>query len=101
MALLHPRHPDPFLIESSFITVGRTVQRIPFGAPDGRATDLFFLLGCPDDRLHLHLLARLCLMAQKTDVLAELRETSSAEAMYYALIQAEVAVLESQPGTVR
>jgi hypothetical protein len=40
-------------------------------------------------------------MAQKTDVLAELRETSSAEAMYYALIQAEVAVLESQPGTVR
>lgn len=93
LALLHPRHPDPYLVETPFIALGRTVQEIPFGAPDGQPTDLFFLIGCPDDRMHLHMLARLCLMAQKTEVLAELRQTSSAEAMHEVMIRSEWAVL--------
>jgi len=94
LALLHARFPEPYLFESPFIVLGRTVQEIPFGAPDGRGTRLFFLLGCPDDRLHLHTLARLCLMAQKTEVLAELLDAAAAAAMHQRILAAEVAVLE-------
>ncbi|MDI9373288.1 MAG: PTS sugar transporter subunit IIA, partial [Verrucomicrobiota bacterium] len=74
LALLHSRNPESYLFEAAFLALGRTIQQIPFGSPDGRATDLFFLIGCPDERMHLHTLARLCLMAQKTDLLLELRQ---------------------------
>ena len=69
------------------------MQPVPFGAPDGQPTDLFFLLACPDDRLHLHTLARVCLMAQKTDLLAQLRQASNADEMYACLLESERSVL--------
>jgi PTS system nitrogen regulatory IIA component len=97
MALLHSRVPDPFMFDSPFIVLGRAVHPIHFGATDGQPTDLFFLLGCPDDRLHLHTLARLCLMAQKTDLLAQLREAPDAPAMHQSILAAEEAVLETKP----
>lgn len=97
LALLHARNPEPYMFESPFIVLGRTVQQIPFGAPDGRPTDLFFLLGCPDERLHLHTLARLCLMAQKTDLLAGLREAADAGEMYHCLAACEGAVVAGLP----
>lgn len=93
LALLHPRHPEAYLFESPFLVLGRTVQQIPFGAPDGRPTDLFFLIACPDDRMHLHVLARLCLMAQKTAMLEELRQAPTAGTMYDVMIHSELAVL--------
>jgi mannitol/fructose-specific phosphotransferase system IIA component (Ntr-type) len=95
LALLHTRHPESYLFESVFLALGRTVQPIPFGAPDGRPTDLFFLVACPDDRLHLHALARLCLMAQKTDLLQALRAAADAESMCRSLKAAEETVLKS------
>ena len=98
LALLHPRHPEPYLFESPFIVLGRTLQEIPFGSPDGGPTDLFFLIGCPDERMHLHILARLCLMAQKTEVLAELRQASTSDVMYEVMINSELAILETLPG---
>ena len=99
LALLHTRVPEAYLFEAAFIVLGRTSQEIPYGAPDGRPTDLFFLLACPDDRLHLHTLARLCLMAQKTDVLAELRQAADADAMHQCLVTSEAKVLEDvRPG---
>jgi excisionase family DNA binding protein len=94
LALLHTRHPDPYLFESVFLVLGRTVQPIPFGAPDGQATDLFFLIACPDDRLHLHTLARLCCLVQKTEALVSLRLAPDAETMYQCLLQAETEVIE-------
>jgi excisionase family DNA binding protein len=93
LALMHPRHPDPYLFEGPFLALGRTSQQIPFGSPDGRSTDLFFLLACPDDRLHLHSLARICFMVQKTDLLSQLREAADAEEMHHAMLAAEQAVL--------
>ena len=80
IALLHARHHEEFQYEGSFLLLGRTVQTIPFGAPDGGYTRLFFLLCCQDDRIHLHTLARLCLMAQKTDLLKQLWHTPDADA---------------------
>lgn len=98
LALLHARVPDAYMFDSPFIVLGRTVQLIPFGSPDGQATDLFFLLGCPDDRLHLHTLARLCLMAQKTGLLAQLRQAADADAMHRDILTAEEAVLPGKHG---
>jgi mannitol/fructose-specific phosphotransferase system IIA component (Ntr-type) len=88
-ALPHPRVPEPYLFETSFIVLGRTLQEIHFGAPDARPTNLFFLICCQDDRLHLHTLARICLMAQKTPILGQLRESPDASTMHTLLLAAE------------
>jgi excisionase family DNA binding protein len=96
LALLHARNPEDYLFEAPFLALGRTIQQIPFGAPDGQPTNLFFLIGCPDDRMHLHTLARLCLMAQKTDMLSDLRQAPDAAAMCECLIAAEQSVLASR-----
>jgi PTS system nitrogen regulatory IIA component len=93
LALLHSRNPESYLFETAFLALGRTIQQIPFGSPDGRPTSLFFLIGCPDNRMHLHTLARLCLMAQKTDLLVDLHQAPDAEAMCEAILAAEQAVL--------
>ena len=92
-ALPHPHLPDPYLFEASFTILGRTVQEIYFGAPDDKPTDLFFLICCHDDRLHLHLLARICLMAQNTAMLDQLRSAADAPAMQTSLLAAEEQVL--------
>jgi nitrogen PTS system EIIA component len=92
-ALPHPRSHEPYLFETSFIVVGRPIQEIHFGAPDGQPTYLFFLICCQDDRLHLHTLARLCLIAQKTKILDQLRDAADAQTMRDALIAAEQEIL--------
>ena len=89
IALLHPRNHDPYMVVNSFISIGRAIHPVPFGAPDGNRTDLFFLIGCQDDRLHLHVLARLCMMSKQTKVLLQLREAESANAMIAILRRAE------------
>ena len=96
LALLHSRNPDSYLYETAFLALGRTIQQIPYGAPDGQPTNLFFLIGCPDDGLHLHTLARVCLMAQKTDLLVDLRQAVDANAMCECILAAEQAVLASR-----
>jgi nitrogen PTS system EIIA component len=93
LALLHAKHHADFRFEGSFLMLGRTVQPVPFGAPDGRSTRLFFLLCCDDDRIHLHTLARLCMIALKTKAVAELYDTPDAEAAFQLLLAAEQAVL--------
>lgn len=98
LALLHARHHAPYRFEGSFIVLGRTIQGVPFGAEDGRPTRVFFLICCQDDRIHLHTLARLCLLAMKTDVMARLLEVEDSYAAYEALVAAEASVLpEPEP----
>ena len=92
-ALPHPRSPDPYLFDTSFLVVGRPVQEIHFGATDGEPTRLFFLICCQDDRLHLHTLARLCLIMQKTRLLDQLRDAPDAETMRNSIIAAEQEIL--------
>lgn len=92
-ALPHPRSHEAYLFETSFIVVGRPIQEIHFGAPDNLPTRLFFLICCQDDRLHLHTLARLCLLAQKTSLLNQLCEAPDATAMQDFLIAAEQEIL--------
>ncbi len=93
MALLHARHHDEFLCDSSFLLLGRTIAGIPFGAPDGGHTRLFFMLCCQDDRLHLHTLARLCMMASKTDLLAQLWHAPDIDSAHAILGECEQTTL--------
>jgi PTS system nitrogen regulatory IIA component len=97
LALLHTRERESYLFESMFLVLGRTTQEVPFGAPDGRPTTLFFLVACPDAGVHLHTLARLCLMAQKGNILQELRDAQDAESMLTSLLRAEQEVIEAKP----
>lgn len=97
LALLHARNYDAYRFESSFLVFGRTIQRVPFGSPDGGATRLFFLICCQDDRIHLHTLARLCLIATKTTILDQLFGIEDPSAAYDALVAAEREVLPEKP----
>jgi mannitol/fructose-specific phosphotransferase system IIA component (Ntr-type) len=93
LAILHCRNLQPYRFEDSFIVVGRTLQEIHFGAPDGRPTWLFFLICCQDERIHLHTLARLCLIMQKTDVVSRLLAAPDSATMYADLLATEQAAL--------
>jgi PTS system nitrogen regulatory IIA component len=60
VAIPHPRRPLPAALgEDAVLAYGRTASGIPFGAPHGGLTDIFFLVCCRDDRTHLQILARL------------------------------------------
>ncbi len=96
LALLHSRYQQLALSEEPFVVLGRALQPIHFGSPDGQPTDLFFLICCQDVKIHLHTLARLCLMAQKSTLLGHLREAEDANSMYDCLVNAEKEVLEKQ-----
>ncbi|MBR3086512.1 MAG: PTS sugar transporter subunit IIA [Kiritimatiellae bacterium] len=72
-AIPHPRHHDPYLAQESFLIVARPSSPIHFGAPDGKPSDLFFLLVCQDDRRHLRALARLCSILADPRRMATLR----------------------------
>lgn len=93
VAFLHPRSSQAYRFDSSYLVLGRTIQPIYFGAPDGQPTDLFFLICCQDDKLHLHTLARLCLMAQKTELLGLIRQAADAEAVHECIVACEEAVV--------
>lgn len=97
VALLHPEREETYLVEDYVVAVACMAQPIAFGAPDGAWTDLFFLVCCPDERCHLHLLARLCMMCRETDVIVRLHEASTAEAMRDALATSERNVLSAMP----
>ncbi|MCC5833410.1 MAG: PTS sugar transporter subunit IIA [Opitutales bacterium] len=59
IAICHPRRPLPSAISDYVIAIHRAATPVPFGSEDGESTHLFFLLCAPDDRTHLHGLARL------------------------------------------
>lgn len=93
MAILHARNHEEYQFESSFLLLGRTITGIPFGASDGGHTRLFFMLCCQDERLHLHTLARLCMMAAKTDLLAQLWHAPDADSAHAILGECEQTTL--------
>ena len=92
-ALLHNRYFDEYTFEDSFIVLGRTVQPIFFGCQNGGSTDIFFLICCKDDDMHLHILARICLLIHGTGLMQTLREAETAEEMFQMLHSAEEELL--------
>lgn len=83
-AILHPRNHDPYLATESFLLFARSERPIPFGAPDGKSTDLFFTLVCHEDRIHLRALARLCMALSDADLVEILRRSEDSEEIFAA-----------------
>ena len=92
VAIPHPRHPVEYDIVESFVVVGLTHSGIPFGAPDGSLTRLFFLVCCKDDRTHLHLLARLAQMLHSPGVMDDLMAADSPDELMGILRKCEKAI---------
>jgi mannitol/fructose-specific phosphotransferase system IIA component (Ntr-type) len=88
-AFLHPRFHDPYLFEESFVAYGRSARPIYFGAPDGAPTHHFFLVCSTDHEQHLHILARLAVLAHGTDLLERLDVAEDADSALAAVAECE------------
>src|SRR5262249_31956167 len=73
VAIPHPRRALPAALGEHVMAYGRTASGIPFGAPHGALTDIFFLICCRDDRTHLKVLAPLSRLLLRPGFIADLR----------------------------
>jgi PTS system nitrogen regulatory IIA component len=89
VALMHPRRPLASILGQAFVAFGRTEGGIPFGAPHGGLTDLFFLILSIEDRGHLQVLARLSRLISDPQLLQALREAPDAAATHAAIAERE------------
>ncbi len=89
VAIPHPRRPMPQTLGESVIAYGRTTSGIPFGAPHGGLTDIFFLICCRDDRTHLRVLARLSRLLLRPGLIDELRAAPTGAETHRLLLEAE------------
>ena len=79
------------MFEESFVAYGRSERPIFFGAPDGAGTRHFFLICSTDHEQHLHMLARLAVLAHGTDLLERLETAEDASAVVAAVAECESA----------
>jgi PTS system nitrogen regulatory IIA component len=89
LAIPHPRRPLPNALGEHVVAFGRLVNPIPFGAPHGGLTDLFFLVCCRDDRTHLRTLARLSRLMLRPEFAADLRAAETPAAALQVIETAE------------
>ncbi|MEZ4403084.1 MAG: PTS sugar transporter subunit IIA [Kofleriaceae bacterium] len=87
VAFLHTRAKDKGKILTPFLVCGRSWEGIPFGAPDGRNTYLYFLMGLKYDRLHLPILGRLARALRNPQTIAKLRAMSSPDKLRALLLR--------------
>jgi PTS system nitrogen regulatory IIA component len=96
VAIPHPRRPLPSALGESVVAYGRTASGIPFGAPHGSLTDIFFLVCCRDDRTHLRVLARLTRLFLREGFLESLREADTPGETYERITAAERELLQEE-----
>jgi excisionase family DNA binding protein len=95
VAFLHTRSRDTERVNRPFVIVGRSYDGIQFGAPDGKPTYLFFLLGLKYDKLHLPILGRLArIMTRHPQAVTKLRASTSAGKMRMNLLNLDAEALE-------
>lgn len=94
VAFLHPRFHDPYLFEDTFVAYGRALHPVFFGSADGEPTRHFFLICSTDHELHLHILARLAVMAHSTELLTLLDEAEDADRVIELIGAAEEGLLK-------
>ena len=89
VALVHPNRRDEYICEGPFVAIARSERPVFFGEADGIPTDIFFVVSSPDNLEHLHILARVCEILLKSNLLTALREAQSPEEMLAAVQAAE------------
>ena len=97
VAIPHPRRPLPGALGESVMAYGKTASGIPFGAPGGGLTDIFFLVCCRDDRTHLKVLARLSRLLLRPGFVEALRSAEGPGQTWRLIAEAESELLET-PG---
>src|SRR6185437_3804642 len=95
VAIPHPRRPLPAALGESVLAYARTASGIPYGAPHGILTDMFFLVCCRDDRTHLRVLARLTRLFLRPGFLDELRAAETPQESWEKIASAEQQLLTS------
>jgi len=94
VAIPHPRRPLASALGEAVVAFGRALSPVPFGAPHGGLTDLFFLVCCRDDATHLRVLARLSRLFLRPGFLDDLRAAESPAAAYQVIEAAEADLLD-------
>ena len=74
-------------INRPFVICGRSWEGIPFGAPDGKPTYMFFLLGLKYDKLHLPILGRLARSMRNPATISRMRSLSSPDQLRALLLK--------------
>lgn len=92
-ALPHPRRPLPYATAEPLICIGIVPAGVPFGAPDGRLTDIFVLICSHDDRQHLRVLARLAMMFNSGTLADDLRGCRCAAEVLQVVNASETAAM--------
>ena len=92
VALPHTRRPMPYATAEPLVCMARVPAGIPFGAPDGRLTYIFFLVCSHEERQHLCVLARLAMMLS-TELPARLREVDDAGEALAMILESEQQVI--------
>jgi PTS system nitrogen regulatory IIA component len=77
VAIPHPRRPLPAALGEAVMAYGRCFSGVPFGAPRGIMTDIYFLICSRDDRTHLRVLARLSRLLLRPGFVDELRSKNT------------------------
>jgi excisionase family DNA binding protein len=95
-AFLHTRQRGASKVTRPFIVVGRSWQGVDFGAPDGKPTFLFFLLGLKYDRLHLPILGRLARLVKNPQLVSKLRAAPTPQRIRDVLVQEDAALLKKK-----
>lgn len=93
IAFPHPRRPLEYATAEPLVALARVPSGVPFGAPDGRLTDLFVLVCAPGERVHLGLLARLAMMFN-TDLADTLRQVGTSDEALALMLATEVRLLK-------
>jgi excisionase family DNA binding protein len=93
VAFLHTRERNSAKITRPFIVFGRSHAGIDFGAPDGKPTHLFFLLGLKYDKLHLPILGRLARILRRAEVVRTLRAAPSVARIRDTLLQEDARLI--------
>jgi PTS system nitrogen regulatory IIA component len=94
VAVPHPRWPLPLAVRTPLVVFGRTGNGIPFGAPGGGLTNVFFLFCGTDPALHLQLLARLVRLLRWPGVRDALRVAESSTGILDVIASAERLLLD-------
>jgi excisionase family DNA binding protein len=97
IAFLHTRERESDRVARPFIIVGRSYGGIDFGAPDGKPTFLFFLLGLRHDKLHLPVLGRLARIMRSPATVAKLRALPSSTKIRALLLKKDAEARTSDP----
>lgn len=92
VAFPHPREPMPKALTDSVVAFARTPGGIPFGAPDGTLTDLYFLVCAADDQTHLRTLARLARLVRENSLMEALRGVHDVTDCLHLLRERELAL---------